>query len=169
MENGRIRRIILVQGASKLWTVKNLSWSAGIGFVYGMLYCMQKLAPPGKLRLVVRYEQRLTKQQVVLHNIAEMLELLPDINFLFAPFYFVTSLDFLTNNTSPGYNYWVRDNQDRGQHRAILITDTTGESLQGLFSVLDACNVRRSEVLLSKPYKDGMFYNVDNMQLVQPR
>ena len=60
------------------------------------------------------------------------------------------------------YRFWVR------YENTAYIIDANKDFLHGLFTALDAFNIPHDEVLLTKPYKHNIFYDVDNLQLYTP-
>lgn len=66
------------------------------------------------------------------------------------------------------YIMWLRYPVPLAEPLASSMIFSTSEFIQGLLTGLNSFNIDPDEVLLAKPYKDGIFYDIQGMNLPYP-
>ena len=173
MENAVITSIRLIneeEGIPDLWALNGqFTPEFAAGFVYGVIYGLDKLGNTSWY-LQVFIDLVIDGEEI------EGLFVYEDVNDLFnrfgplAMFYGMYLLvgaplqRLRLYDVKPDKYVFLLRHKTNG-------VDASGNEdfLRGLFSALDAFNIPRGEVLLTRPYKQGVFHDVNGMQLETPQ
>lgn len=73
------------------------------------------------------------------------------------------------DKAEPGsYVIWLRKSAILGRDAVIWVNFHTIDFIQGLLTALNSFNIDPTELILTKPYKDGIFYDIQGLNLPFP-
>ena len=151
--------IKLTTGGKTVWSL-----SVGIGrdefiegFLYGGLFILKQM--PSHYFIV---ESKFPRDETPYRSVDELRN---NFDFLFHTYVPLNEAEVQTEDgLLPGYyTFWLRDPDQDGEANCVFVKSPL--FLQGLFTALKAAGVPYERVLLHKPIKDGLTYDIEGLRL----